>query len=148
MLDEPTNGLDPQGIIQIRELILQLNQSRQITLLISSHILDELSKLATHFGFIDNGRIVKEISAEQLEMMSRQCLRLEVNNIQSLVRVLDTMKLNYKLINENTAEIYGKPSITPLIQELADQHCEVKSIQEQDESLESYFINLVGGTHE
>ncbi len=148
VLDEPINGLDPQGIIQIRELILQLNQSRQITLLISSHILDELSKLATHFGFIDNGRIVKEISAEQLEMMSRQCLRLEVNNIQSLVRVLDTMKLNYKLINENTAEIYGKPSITPLIQELADQHCEVKSIQEQDESLESYFINLVGGTHE
>lgn len=148
VLDEPTNGLDPQGIIQIRELILKLNQNRQITLLISSHILDELSKLATHFGFIDNGRIVKEISAEQLEMMSRQCLRLEVDNIQALIRVLDSMKLNYKLINENTAEIYGKPSITHLIQELADQHCEVQSIQEQDESLESYFINLVGGAHE
>ena len=148
VLDEPTNGLDPQGIIQIRELILKLNQNRQITLLISSHILDELSKLATHFGFIDNGRIVKEISAEQLEMMSRQCLRLEVDNIQALIRVLDSMKLNYKLINENTAEIYGKPSITHLIQELADQHCEVQSIQEQDESLESYFINLVGGSHE
>ena len=147
VLDEPTNGLDPQGIIQIRELILKLNQNRQITLLISSHILDELSKLATHFGFIDNGRIVKEISAEQLEMMSRQCLRLEVDNIQALIRVLDSMKLNYKLINENTAEIYGKPSITHLIQELADQHCEVQSIQEQDESLESYFINLVGGSH-
>ena len=58
------------------------------------------------------------------------------------------MKLNYKLINENTAEIYGKPSITHLIQELAAQHCEVQSIQEQDESLESYFINLVGGSHE
>ena len=148
VLDEPTNGLDPQGIIQIRELILKLNQNRQITLLISSHILDELSKLATHFGFIDNGRIVKEISAEQLEMMSRQCLRLEVDNIQALIRVLDSMKLNYKLINENTAEIYGKPSITHLIQELAAQHCEVQSIQEQDESLESYFINLVGGSHE
>ena len=148
VLDEPTNGLDPQGIIQIRELILKLNQNRQITLLISSHILDELSKLATHFGFIDNGRIVKEISAEQLEMMSRQCLRLEVDNIQALIRVLDSMKLNYKLINGNTAEIYGKPSITHLIQELADQHCEVQSIQEQDESLESYFINLVGGSHE
>lgn len=148
VLDEPTNGLDPQGIIQIRELILKLNQNRQITLLISSHILDELSKLATHFGFIDNGRIVKEISAEQLEMMSRQCLRLEVDNIQALIGVLDSMKLNYKLINENTAEIYGKPSITHLIQELADQHCEVQSIQEQDESLESYFINLVGGSHE
>lgn len=148
VLDEPTNGLDPQGIIQIRELILKLNQNRQITLLISSHILDELSKLATHFGFIDNGRIVKEISAEQLEMMSRQCLRLEVDNIQALIRVLDSMKLNYKLINENTAEIYGKPSITHLIQELAVQHCEVQSIQEQDESLESYFINLVGGSHE
>ena len=64
VLDEPVNGLDPQGIVEIRELILKLNQQRQITVLISSHILDELSRLATHYGFIDSGRMVKEISAQ------------------------------------------------------------------------------------
>lgn len=64
VLDEPTNGLDPQGIVEMRELILKLNRERQITVLISSHILDELSRVATHYGFIDKGTIVKEITAE------------------------------------------------------------------------------------
>lgn len=63
ILDEPVNGLDPQGIIETRELILKLNREMGITVLVSSHILDELSKIATHFGFIDGGAIVKEISA-------------------------------------------------------------------------------------
>lgn len=67
VLDEPINGLDPQGIIEVRELILKLNREHGITVLISSHILDELSKLATHYGFIDNGHMVKEISAKELE---------------------------------------------------------------------------------
>ena len=67
VLDEPVNGLDPEGIIEIRELILKLNRERRITVLISSHILDELSKLATHYGFIHQGKMVKEASAEELE---------------------------------------------------------------------------------
>lgn len=145
VLDEPINGLDPQGIIQMRECILDLNRQRQITILISSHILDELSRLATHFGFIDNGRIVKEISAEQLEMMSRQCIYVDVSDIQALILVLDAMKLEYKLTGEHTADIYGKPSINKLIAALSAKNCEVYSIHERDESLESYFITLVGG---
>ena len=67
VLDEPINGLDPQGIIEIRELILRLNREKQITVLISSHILDESARLATHFGFIDKGKIVCEMSADELE---------------------------------------------------------------------------------
>lgn len=63
ILDEPVNGLDPEGIIEMRELILRLNRERQITVLISSHILDELARLATHYGFIDGGRMVREMSA-------------------------------------------------------------------------------------
>lgn len=80
VLDEPVNGLDPQGIIEMRELILKLNREQQITVLISSHILDELSKLATHYGFIDNGRMIKEMSAEELETACRKCVRMEVSD--------------------------------------------------------------------
>ena len=86
VLDEPVNGLDPQGIIEIRELILKLNRERQITVLISSHILEELSKLATHFGFIDGGHMLKEISAEELEKACRKCTRVEVSNTGEIGR--------------------------------------------------------------
>lgn len=66
VLDEPTNGLDPQGIIEMRQLLLSLNREHGITILVSSHILDELSRLATHYGFIDQGKMIKEISAGEL----------------------------------------------------------------------------------
>lgn len=72
VLDEPANGLDPQGIVEIRELILKLNREYQITVLISSHILDELSRLATHYGFIDHGQMIREISREELEAALRK----------------------------------------------------------------------------
>ena len=110
VLDEPVNGLDPQGIIEVRELILKLNREQGITLLISSHILDELARIATHFGFIDRGQMVKEISAVQLEAACRKCIRL-----------------------------------TELALKLSAQGCQVETMQERDESLENYYINLVGG---
>ena len=81
VLDEPVNGLDPQGIIEIRELILKLNRERQITVLISSHILDELSRLATHYGFIDGGRMLKEISADELAAQDESLENYYVNLI-------------------------------------------------------------------
>ena len=93
ILDEPANGLDPQGIIEIRELILRLNRERQITVLISSHILDELSKLATHYGFIDNGCMVREISAAELEAACRKCVRMQVSDTKALARVLDGLDI-------------------------------------------------------
>lgn len=77
ILDEPTNGLDPQGIIEMRSLILKLNKDYGITVLISSHILDELARLATHYGFIDNGRLIKEVSAAEIDAESRVGENLE-----------------------------------------------------------------------
>lgn len=145
VLDEPVNGLDPQGIIEIRELILKLNQEQQITVLISSHILDELSRLATHYGFIDNGCIVKEISAAELEAACRKCVRMEVSNTKALAHVLDEMKIDYKIITDKTADVYAKVNISHLTAALAKENCEVISMQEHDESLESYYISLVGG---
>ncbi len=145
VLDEPTNGLDPQGIVEIRELILKLNRERQITILISSHILDELSRLATHYGIIDNGRMVRELSAQELESTCRKRVRMEVTDTAALIRVLDSMNLEYKIISDNTADIYAKINITQLVSSLAAQHCEVLSLQEKEESLESYYISLIGG---
>lgn len=145
VLDEPVNGLDPQGIIEMRELILKLNREQEITFLISSHILDELSKFATHYGFIDNGRIVKEISAEELEAACRKCIFMEVSNTKALARVLDQMEIEYKILSDTTADVYTKIKASLLILELAKEDCEVISMQEHGESLESFYIGLVGG---
>ena len=145
VLDEPVNGLDPQGIIEIRELILRLNRERQITVLISSHILDELSRLATHYGFIDGGRMVKELSAAQLEAACRKCVRLTVTDTAALARVLDGMGAEYKILDRETADVYQKIPVSRLTAALETEGCELLDIQERDESLESYFVSLVGG---
>lgn len=145
VLDEPVNGLDPQGIIEMRELILKLNRERQITVLISSHILDELSKLATHYGFIENGRIVKEVSAGELDAACRKRTRLEVTNARALARVLDAMNVEYDIRSDWEADVYAKVNVSELTLALAKENCEVVSMQEQGESLESYYVRLVGG---
>ena len=145
VLDEPANGLDPQGIIEIRELILKLNHERQITVLISSHILDELSRLATHYGFIDRGHMVKEISARDLEAACRKCVQIKVSDIQALSRVLDNMGLEYRILSESQADIYSEINVTRLSLALVQENCEILSLHEHDESLESYYFSLVGG---
>ncbi|MBQ3692191.1 MAG: ABC transporter ATP-binding protein, partial [Clostridia bacterium] len=145
VLDEPINGLDPQGIIEIRELILKLNHEKKITVLISSHILDELSRLATHYGFIDKGRIIKEMSAEELEAACRKCVRMTVTDTKALSRVLEDMGIEYKILDDKTADVYAKPNFSQLAAALAKENCEVITMEEHDESLESFYISLVGG---
>lgn len=145
VLDEPVNGLDPQGIVEMRELILKLNREKQITILISSHILDELSRLATHYGIIDNGRMVKELSAKELDAVCRKCVRMEVTNTSALARILDSMNLEYKIISDTIADVFAKINVTELTLALAKESCEVLSLREKDESLESYYISLIGG---
>lgn len=145
ILDEPINGLDPQGIVEIRELILKLNNEMGITVLISSHILGELSKLATHYGFIDSGSIVSEVGAEELESRCRKRIRVKVDNIKSLIRYLDGKGFEYSVISEDEAYIYASPEVTAFVSDLVCAGCRVIAMSESDESLESYFINLVGG---
>ena len=149
VLDEPANGLDPEGIVEIRELILKLNREQQITVLISSHILGELSRLATHYGFIDSGHIVKEISAGELEAACRKCIRLKVTDTKALARVLDEQKCDYTILSDSEADVYGEIDVTDLTLALSGENCRVRSMQERDESLESYYISLMGGgSHE
>lgn len=145
VLDEPTNGLDPQGIIEIRELLLRLNREYQITVLISSHILDELAKVATHYGFIDQGHMMREISAVELEAACRKCARAVVTDIKVFCRVLDRMQLEYRIWSEAEADIFGEFNLTELTMALAQEGCEIRALHEHDESLESYYMNLIGG---
>ena len=145
ILDEPVNGLDPQGIIEMRELILKLNQERQITFLISSHILDELSRLATHYGFIDSGHMVKELSARELDAACRKCIRVQVSDIHALTRVLDEMDIEYNIFSDTMADIFARVNVSSLTLALAEQGCDVISLTESEESLESFYVNLIGG---
>lgn len=134
LLDEPINGLDPEGIIEIRELILKLNKENGITFLISSHYLDELSKIATCYGFMDRGRIVKEISKKELEINLKKRTQLKLNNIKECVKYL-----------EETIDIYEKVNVTEIVSALSKRNCIVSDLQEKGETLESYYLNLIGG---
>lgn len=145
ILDEPVNGLDPQGIIEVRELILKLNREKGITFLISSHILDELSRLATHYGFIDSGHMIKEMSAAELDAACRKCIRVQVSDVRALSRVLDEMNLEYSILSDTMADIFAKINISQLALALADRGCDIISLDEREESLESYYVNLIGG---
>lgn len=103
ILDEPTNGLGPQSTIEIRELILKMNREQGISFPISSHMLGELARLATHYGFLDAGRMVREMSAEALEAQCRKCIRVEVSDIRALARLWSVWR-GIREVAENLAE--------------------------------------------
>ena len=145
VLDEPVNGLDPQGIVEMRELILKLNREHGITVLISSHILDELSRLATHYGFIDGGRMVKEMSAAELESHCRKCIRVEASSSRILARVLDGFGAEYRVVDDAQVDIFADVPVSELVAAAQREGCVIRSMKERDESLESFYMNLVGG---
>lgn len=143
VLDEPVNSLDPQGIIEMRELILKLNREYGITVLISSHILDELARLATHYGFIDGGHMVKEMSTEELEARCRKCTRVEASDS----RVLDRLGAEYRVVDDTRTDVFADVEATQLVAEAMKENCVIHSMKERDESLESFYMNLMGGAH-
>ena len=145
VLDEPTNGLDPQGIIELRELILKLNREQGITALLSSHILDELSRVATWYGFLDQGRMVRQMSARELEAACRKCVRVTVSDTTVLARVLDELGVEYQIRSDTQADLFAQVNVTQLTQALAREPCEVFTMTEREESLEGFFLELLGG---
>lgn len=88
---------------------------------------------------------MKEISAQELEAACRKCVRLEVSNVKALARVLDGMNVDYNIISDTMADVYAKINVSKFTMLLSKENCEVISIQEKDESLESYYVGLVGG---
>lgn len=145
ILDEPINGLDPQGIIEIRELILKLNKERRITILISSHYLDELSKIATHYGFLDNGSIIQEITSEELMKKMEHKIILTVNDPKEFVKYFEQNNISYEVMDSKTINVYGKHNLSKLVSGLSKKNLIADDIHEQEETLENYYMNLIGG---
>ncbi|MBE6924564.1 MAG: ATP-binding cassette domain-containing protein [Ruminococcaceae bacterium] len=145
ILDEPTNGLDPQGIVDMRNLILKLNQERGITFLISSHILDELSKIAAHYGFVADGKMVKEITAEELSLSCRKSIHIVTDGKGDLCAALDKLQYEYRLYSETQANIYGEYTVTGLVLALHAQGICVESLSENQDNLEQYYFSVIGG---
>ena len=145
ILDEPTNGLDPQGIIEIRELIIKLNRERGITFLVSSHILDELARMATHYGFIDKGHIVRQMSSEELQKECRKSVRMKVNDTGILAKVLEEKKIEYKILDRNIADVYAELVFSEIAKECDKAGCTIINMEEHDESLEAFYLSLLGG---
>lgn len=145
ILDEPINGLDPEGIIAIRKLILKLNKEQNITFLISSHYLDELSKIATNYGFIKNGKIIKEISSKEFNEKKQIKTELIVDVPKTAIKYFKSKNLQYKIIDNNTFELSNITNISNLILELSNLNCSVKNIKETEETLENYYLDLIGG---
>lgn len=143
VLDEPMNGLDPQGIILLRRLILDLNREKGITFLISSHMLEELTKVASHYIFIDNGRIIRQMTAEELEKECKRTLCITVTNQDVAEAVLQKRQITYDVMQPFKLNIHSKITITDLVVALKEQGCEVLRCYEQDENLEEFFVGLL-----
>ena len=143
ILDEPINGLDPEAIVEMRELILRLNREMNMTIIVSSHIVDELAKVATYYGFIDSGRMVKEVSAVDMEKEYRKALRIKVESIEKAAIALTSLGNDYSVIDDNTLDVFGDIGIKEVIDVLSGAG--IKDIEKRNENLEGYFINTMGG---
>ena len=144
ILDEPINGLDPEAIVEMRELILRLNREMNMTIIVSSHILDELAKVATYYGFIDSGRMVKEVSAVDMEKEYRKALRIKVESIEKAAIALTSLGNDYSVIDDNTLDVFGDIGIKEVLDVLSGAG--IKDIEKRNENLEGYFINTMGGS--
>ena len=144
ILDEPINGLDPEAIVEMRELIIRLNRKMHMTIIVSSHILDELSKVATYYGFLDNGVMVKEISAEEMAKECRKAMRIKVESLEKAALALSLSGWEYSVVDDDTLDVYGEIKIKDVVDCLKDAG--IIDVDKRNENLEGYFISTVGGS--
>ena len=148
ILDEPTNGLDPTGIVELRHLIRKLNQDKGLTVLISSHLLSELYQLATCFGIIHQGRLLKEISAKELDERCKQHLRIKVDQPTKAITVIerDLHVTDFEVLADGTIKLYQHlDDIHNISKTLTDHGLIIEHLSQSGDDLESYFSKLIGG---
>ena len=146
LLDEPMNGLDPQGIAELRDLLIELNREEGITVLISSHILSELEKIASIYGFISHGKLIKELTFEELQNSSRKSLLVKVENINQAEALLKSHGIKELNVSPNgDINIFDDVDIGSVVTLLHSNKIKILAIRSSDESVEEFYLNLIGG---
>ncbi|MBP5493258.1 MAG: ATP-binding cassette domain-containing protein [Clostridiales bacterium] len=147
LLDEPINGLDPQGIVEVRELIERLSKERNITILISSHILEELSKIATRYGIIHNGQLIDEFTHQELLKRCSERIEIRPSDPTRAVTVIEGMGITeFKVIDNSIIQIFERLDDSgDIVLELAKNNIKTLSVAVKNEALEDYYLSITGG---
>ncbi|MCR5618233.1 MAG: ATP-binding cassette domain-containing protein [Clostridiales bacterium] len=147
VLDEPINGLDPQGIIEVRDLLLKLNREKGITIVISSHILSELAKLATRFGFIDDGHMIRECTTYEIEHAGEKLMIIKCDKLQEYNSLLNARGFTSELIsNPDKVTIHGEVDIIDIAMIARDAQIKITDLRTVETNLEEFYVDVVGGS--
>lgn len=148
-LDEPMNGLDPEGIAELRDLLIELNQKDGITVLISSHILSELEKIASCYGFISKGKLIEEISAEELQKRCKKSLNLKVGNLEAAKEILANLELkDVNFYPNGDIKIFDDIKVNKVVMAFDKAGVELLGIHTSEGSVEDYYLDLVKGVEQ
>ena len=146
LLDEPMNGLDPQGIAELRDILIKVNREKGVTILISSHILSELEKIATFYGFISHGKIIEELTVEELQDKCRKSTTIKFADVEQAYKVLKELKVaDFKTYPNGDVKIFDEIDVGDFVSKLHDKKLKILSINSSDEGVEEYYLNLVKG---
>ena len=148
ILDEPINGLDPVGIKELRDLFQMLCREYGITMLISSHILGEIEQIADTIGVISEGKLIKEVSMDEIHEQNTEYIELVVNDVKKAFYVLDEILLltNFKVVDELRFRIYDTgTSQSEISKTLILNGVIIEEINKKNHSLEDYFLTLING---
>lgn len=145
LLDEPMNGLDPEGIVSMRNLIINLNEERGITFLISSHILEELSRVATRYGFIHKGVLIKEISKEELISQGKKHTVIVVDKPEETLQALKSIGIEQVEVEGHAVKVYDEIIISDIVLSLSQKGIKITNIIQKEKSIEEFYLELMGG---
>ncbi|WP_040205338.1 ABC transporter ATP-binding protein [Neobacillus jeddahensis] len=150
ILDEPINGLDPMGVVEIRELLKRLNQEYGITILISSHILSELYLLATHYGIIHKGNLLEQLTLDELNAKCKQYLHIKVDNTEKAATIIETrLKTNdFEVMPNGVIKLFDSIDESGKVSSiLVNENLVIEELMPMGQDLESYFMKRIGGIH-
>ncbi|ENQ3108556.1 ABC transporter ATP-binding protein [Bacillus cereus] len=148
ILDEPTNGLDPTGIIELRELLKRLNKEKGLTILISSHILNELHQLATHYGIIHKGKLLEQLSSREMIDKCRKYIHIKVDSPQQAAVIIESKleTTNFEVMPDDTIKLYEHIDTSAKVSKVLSMNgLTIEQFALMGDTLENYFTKLIGG---